>query len=398
MFIEILLAILFGILAGIITGLIPGLHVNLITVLVISLASTVSGISVLSVVLFILSLALTHTFLDSIPSIYLGAPDPAHALSVLPGHQLLHEGKGHQAILYTVIGSLFGLLATLAVIPLVLPFLAQAADIITPYIGYVLLIVIVFLLWYSGAYLKNFLFFMASGLLGLLVFAQVSQEQVLLPLLSGLFGTSTLLYSLLTTTSLPKQDTSLAPELRSAELEGSIARATVVGMLAGFLPGFGASQGAIVALSTFKNAQPKHYLLVTGALNTVSFVFSLVTFIVLLKARNGAIVGISELVTSFATQDLWFFGAVFLLVGGIAVLLALFFSKQLIVILQRVSYLWLVWSVLLFLFFLVLLLAHWQGLFILFAATGLGLLAQFHGAQKNMLLGCLLLPVLLYFL
>ena len=100
---DVLIAILCGVLSGIITGLIPGIHVNLISVLLLSFSPLLlpfTGIT--SLLVYIISLSITHSFLDSIPSIYLGAPDAGQELNVLPGHRLLHQGMGHSAILYTV--------------------------------------------------------------------------------------------------------------------------------------------------------------------------------------------------------------------------------------------------------------------------------------------------------
>ena len=99
MFLEILLALILGIGFGIITGLIPGIHVNLIAILLISLSAyLLEFVSVFSVAIFIFSMALTHTFLDMIPSIFLGAPNEDTALAVLPGHRMLLDGIGYEAI------------------------------------------------------------------------------------------------------------------------------------------------------------------------------------------------------------------------------------------------------------------------------------------------------------
>ena len=96
---QILLAVLIGCGFGIITGLIPGIHVNLVSMMLISMSGYLLGFTqpiVLGV--FIIALAVTHTFLDSIPSIFLGAPDADMALNVLPGHKMLLEGKGYEAV------------------------------------------------------------------------------------------------------------------------------------------------------------------------------------------------------------------------------------------------------------------------------------------------------------
>jgi putative membrane protein len=108
--IEILISILFGILAGTISGLIPGIHINLVGTILISLSTSLfSIINPIYLVIFISSMAITHTFIDFIPSIFLGCPDTDTSLSVLPGHEMLKEGKGYEAVRLTSKGSLSAL-------------------------------------------------------------------------------------------------------------------------------------------------------------------------------------------------------------------------------------------------------------------------------------------------
>ena len=93
--IQIFLAIILGIIAGCITGLIPGIHINLIASFLVSISAYLTIISPpITFVIFVVSMAITHTFIDFIPSIFLGAPDNDAALSILPGHNLLLKGKG----------------------------------------------------------------------------------------------------------------------------------------------------------------------------------------------------------------------------------------------------------------------------------------------------------------
>ncbi|MCF7798441.1 tripartite tricarboxylate transporter permease [Candidatus Woesearchaeota archaeon] len=397
MFFEILLAIIIGVNAGIITGLIPGVHVNLITAIVVSSVGVLCGVSPFLIALFIISLALTHSFLDSIPSIYLGAPDESMVVGVLPGHQLLMQGKGHLAITYTLLGSLAALLLTILFIPIGIKILPPVQAFISPYIGKCLLGIIIFLIILSKKIFRNSFFFLTAGLLGLICFSLVSQKQILLPLLSGLFGTSTLLYSLATASIMPVQKLSkLIIPIKQKSLEGVTLRATLVGMLASFLPGFGSSQAALVASTTLKEKTPAEYLLLVGGINTVNFSFSLVTMMVLGKARNGAIVGVKSLLGSISSNQLLIFVCVLLLVGGIATILGLKLSRRLARFLPKVNYQKLVWGVIIFLVIIVILLSKLQGLLILLTATSLGILASKYGAQKNMLLGCLILPVILY--
>ena len=93
--IQIILALFSGILFGTITGLTPGIHVNLVGAFLVTLSATIlSSVNSLSLVVFIVAMAITHTFLDFIPSIFLGCPDTDTELSVLPGHELLKKGQG----------------------------------------------------------------------------------------------------------------------------------------------------------------------------------------------------------------------------------------------------------------------------------------------------------------
>jgi len=107
MFIEILFAILIGLFFGIITGLIPGIHINLVSIILLSLSPILLNYTnPLVLCVFIIAMSVNHSFLDFVPSVFLGAPDADTALSILPGHKLLLEGKAYEAVKLTVMGSL----------------------------------------------------------------------------------------------------------------------------------------------------------------------------------------------------------------------------------------------------------------------------------------------------
>jgi TctA family transporter len=66
----------------------------------------------------------------------------------------------------------------------------------------------------------------------------------------------------------------------------------------------------------------------TGALNTVNFVISLITFYTLDKARNGSIVAINTLVKSITFFDLVYFFIVSVIVGAMCVFVTLFIARR----------------------------------------------------------------------
>ena len=397
MIISILIATLIGVLCGVFTGLVPSIHVNLLTILVVSLAGSASGIAPLYLAIFIVALAVTHSFLSTIPSVYLGAPEESTVVAVLPGHQLFLQGHGHKAVLYTLIGSLGGLVLTLLALPIFFKVLVPLQVFIGPHIGKILFGFVVLLLVLSRKFFHNVIFFGVSGLFGLLCFGLVQQQQVLLPMLSGLFGTSTLLLSLTTISILPRQKLNKRQlELDGAATESALSRSTLIGILASFFPGLGASQGAILASSTTTKSSPVFYLLLVGGISTVNFVFSLLTLTLLDKARNGAVLGMQSLLGGFGVWELFLFSIIVLVSGGLATLLGIVLSRRFALALDSIPYKKTLIGVMLVITALVIVFSGLQGIIILATATALGILAQYFGAQKNMLLGCLLLPVMFY--
>jgi TctA family transporter len=107
---------------GAITGVLPGIHVNTLALLLVSSSPMVlpplaqaaalfgapEGAAPLLLVAVIVAAAVAHSFLDFLPSIFLGAPDEDESLAVLPGHRLLLAGQGRDAVACAAGGGLVG--------------------------------------------------------------------------------------------------------------------------------------------------------------------------------------------------------------------------------------------------------------------------------------------------
>jgi putative membrane protein len=403
MLIEIILAIIVGCFFGIITGLIPGVHVNLVSILLISISPLFLQYTtpiVLSV--FIISLALTHTFLDSIPSIFLGAPDPGMVLSVLPGHRMLLEGKGYEAVKLTVIGSFFCLLVTLALIPIVIPALPFIYSSIHPYMGYILLAVVIGMVLLERGVKKKFLgfyIFLQAGVLGLLVLNMPNLKQPLFPMLSGLFGISTLLLSLGDNVKVPKQEITSTVKVGKVKTLKAVLAGVFSGSLTGLFPGLGAAQASIIGLLIVGRSIGMHaFLILVGGINTVNFAFSMATFYALEKARNGAIVAVMEMVSSINYSELMVFVFSALVAGCIAAFLALQIGKGFSKLIERVNYRALVVGIIVFVSVLVFLLTGVMGFLVLIVSTFIGMMPALLNVKRSHNMGCLLVPVILYFI
>lgn len=399
MFGEILTALVLGVLSGTFTGLVPGIHVNLVSVLVLSFSPLLLQItSPIVLGVYIISLAITHTFLDALPSIYLGAPDEAQALNVLPGHRLLNKGEGHQAITYTVIGSLGCLLLGIALFPVFIVSMGKIYPIVKGAMGYILALIMIFMIGKDkGKRLKSLTLFLMAGCAGLIVFSIPNLKQPLFPLLSGLFGFSILLISLMQKSKIPKQDWSRPLTISRKNVVKSVSAASGVGFIAAFLPGFGSSQAAIVATNIVGDIGDEGFLSLVGGINTANMLISIATAYTLGKARNGAILTVNKLLGGVGLQEMIVFLGAALAVGGMAAILALRISKVFAKYIVKVNYNYIVWGIV---GFITLLTAYFDGavgLLILLTATAIGVVASSWGVGKNHLMGCLILPVILYF-
>ena len=399
MIVQVVFAIFAGICSGIFTGLIPGIHVNLISVIVLSSSAILLQItSPIVVAVYVISLAITHTFLDSLPSIYLGAPDAGQELNVLPGHRLLHKGEGRNAIVYTVIGSLGCLILGIILFPVFIISMEKVYPIMKGSIGYILSLIMIFMIGKDkGKRLKSLTLFLLAGCLGLLVFNTPNMSQPLFPMLSGLFGFSILLTSLLQKSSVPEQDFNKPLTISKKNVVKSVSAASGVGFIAAFLPGFGSSQAAIVATNIVGDVGDEGFLSLVGGINTANMLISIATAFVLHKARNGAIVTVQKLMGIVGFREMLLFLGVALVVGGIAAFLALKISKVFARFMVRVNYNVITYSILGFITVLTFFFDGFIGLIVLFTATSIGLVASFWKIGKNHLMGCLILPVILYF-
>ena len=201
MLLEVILALLIGTIAGTFTGLVPGIHINLVGAIIVSLSiSILAEIPPIYLVTFIVSMSITHVFVDFIPSIFLGAPEDGTELSVLPGHEMLKKGLGFQAVKLASLGCLYGIFIFL-LLAFPLSFITKSiynfglANNLIPFLLIGISINLIFVEKSWKRKLLSLAVFMISGILGLTVL-NMGMKEPLLPLLSGLFGTSSLIIAI----------------------------------------------------------------------------------------------------------------------------------------------------------------------------------------------------------
>ena len=397
MIFEILIAITLGILCGLFTGLAPGIHINLVNTLIVSVLPTLLlCANPLSLCIFIISMSITHTFLDTIPSIYLGAPEDEKALGILQGHKMLLKGEGYAAVYYTIYGALLALILSIMLAPLMIKLFKYSYPLIQPYVGYILLIVVAIMIFKDELKLWALSLFLISGILGIIVFSMPNISDPLFPLLSGLFGVSTLILSLSDKVTLKKQKIE-KPKIEKISAIKSVLSSTFAGTIISFLPGMGPSQGAVISQSISKNDDKNAFLMTIGGIGTVGMLVSFVTLFAINKARNGSVIAIEKILQIDAVTFLIFL-IVSLIVGIICFSLTLLVAKKFSDIITKVNYQKLVLSVITIIVIICFILSGWIGLLILATSTSIGLIAPLKGVQRSHAMGCLILPVIFYFL
>jgi putative membrane protein len=402
MFLEFLIAAFLGITAGIFTGLIPGIHINLVSLLIVSISSYMLNLVSLPFFgVFIIAMAITHTFLDVLPAIFLGAPDADTALGVLPGHKLLLKGMGYEAIKLTLIGSLLSLIIAVLLFPLFIIIVPKIYNNIQPYIGYILLAVVFYMILIEKTLDKKFwasFIFLSAGSLGILVLTMPNLSQPLFPLLSGLFGLSMLIVSLFQKVEIPKQHITDTIKIPKFENIRALTAGTLSGSFVSFFPGLGPAQAAILGSTIMGSLGTFTFLILIGSINTVNMTVSLVSLYTINKARNGAVLAIRELLQTIDLSTLILFLATALLAGGIATFLALYLTKFFIKLVEKVNYSLLALSVIILIILMVFYFSSWMGLLILTVSTAIGIISNIVNVKRSHSMGCLMLPVILFFI
>lgn len=432
-----------GVLTGVLTGILPGLHVNNIALIFLSLSGTIVsafgflldyGIStdfiLVLICVYIISVSISHTFHDIIPSTFLGAPDEDKALSVLPAHSLLLEGKGYEAVALSAIGS-YG--AILFCFFLIYPFRFIIGSPLFFYeslreiMVFVLIAVSILLLATEKAKIDVFgkkgftssivgiLFatgvFFISGIFGVITFELPVDSPiglsspVLFPALAGLFGTPTLLTSLLTKPKLPKQkltDVSFDKKTKKS-LFLSILTGSLGGAFVSVIPGLTSSTGTVITMTARGKSDKKQTIITLSAVNTACAFFVVVIMFITLRARSGATLAVKDLISLdewselFIPTNLTYFLIALIFGGMLSYFLTLKIGKIFAKHFANVPYLLLIKSTICMIIILVFLFTGFLGLIVLVVATLIGLIPVQWGIRRSHCMGILLIPIILYF-
>ncbi len=424
-----ILSIFLGFILGIISGITPGIHVNNFALLLVALSPFFQsiGFAPFYIAVVILSNSIAHTFLDIIPSIYLGAPEPDTALAVLPGHALLMEGRGAEAVRLSALGSAGAVVVSLVMALPMAFFFMNVYGMINAYIGWILILIVVLMIATENGevvegqgslvHLKYKMYavvlFFISGMLGLFAFeneawmaplVKFGEPSILLPLLSGLFGASMLVIALLTKSEIPPQQKTARFALSRKRIARGMVTGSAAGSFVAWLPGVSSTVGTIIARLLVREEKDgdssKEFMVSISSANTSNAIFSLIALYIIEKTRSGAMVAIDKLfnVNEWEPSIILVFLIVIVYVSVISYYTTIYLGDRIAVFLSGINYSKLSAAVLAGLSVMVFVFTGWFGFVVFLISIPIGMMASFAKIRKTHAMGVIMLPVIMYFL
>ena len=420
---------LLGVLFGTITGLVPGFHPNNVAVILLALTPAILAeprssfcaalpfdTVLLLVAATILAASVAHTFLNFIPAAYFGAPEGETALTLLPAHRLLLEGRAYEATMLSAMGS-FGAIvfSFLFIIPFFILFSTlHFYELIQSLMLYLLIGISTLLILTESfsermeaykAILLSASVFVLAGIFGCVILDMpvhapfVFSSTMLFPALTGLFGLSTISYSLLHTPAIPEQEIE-EPVMEKTDVVKSVLSGSISGSLVSFLPGITSAHATVLAMLARRNREPEQVIVTLSGVNTANVVFCLETLFIISRARSGTTIALSRLLTiqpweaAFPPSALLSLLVVVLVAAFCSFFITKYLGKQFALRFSRLPYRTLLLVIALFLVALVLLFTGFLGLLVLLVGTCIGFIPIYFGVKRSMAMGVLLVPIL----
>jgi TctA family transporter len=239
------------------------------------------------------------------------------------------------------------------------------------------------------------------------------------PLFTGLFGLSTMLLSMKDNPKIPEQKVEGVKVKVSLKKQTQGITSGCIASIASWFPGISGAISTIISVFLNKGSrrdeqqkkgddtETQEFIISVSAVNTSVALFNLMALFVIMKSRSGAMKAVEGLMADSLSpwEPLWNMPLALsaLLLSAVvativAIFLALFFGKMFAKYCSKMNYSWLIKTVSIFLIIMVAIFSGGLGLVILGIATCIGMIPPMIGVKRVHLMGCLIVPIILYFL
>jgi len=417
-----LLVAVMGALVAAVLSLVPALHIYAFAGLIVLATDRLGEVAPPELTgMFFLGMTAGYAMLNSIPSIFLAAPDDSTVFVVLPGQKYLLQRRGYEAVVLTGVGGLGGIAVLALLTPFASSLLPALRAILQPHLHWILWAVIAYMLisewpkgsdrapagwrrWWDGwkSLTAGLVTFLLAGLLGFILLYRslvpvTVAFQNLLPAFAGLFAVPWILKNILSRVEIPEQHIARTVDVTPwLFLRGTLAGA-MGGLFAAFFPVVTGGIGGFIAGHATAQRDDRLFIVSQGASKVIYYVGSLLFFFVpgLHLTRGGMAWMLSSLWSSHAPRTYYQAVAAMILSGVVSFFLLLVMARVAIKLVGKVHYRWISLGTLGVLLTIVVAMTGWGGLLICAVATGIGLIPVLWGSRRVNCMGVLLLPIAL---
>jgi len=413
-----------GTLASSVVSLMPALHIYNVAWIIIILtmgAGTSTLIPMDYVPIFMMAMIVGWAILNTIPAIFLGAPDESAIFVVLPGQKYMMQGRGYEAAALTGLGALAGIVAMCTASPLFFKTLPKLRQLTRPHNFWIMGLIIAYMLlseWPKGSgrqktgwgrfidgwknLAAGLLTFLLSGILGIIILNKPLVPiqyafQNIMPVFVGLFAIPWVIGNIFSKTEIPPQyictSADLDPRIWSRGGFGGF----LGGMIAAFLPVVTGGIGGFIAGHVTAQRDDRLFIISQGASKSVYYICGfLMAFIPSLHRTRGWMAWmLRPFYTPHTYDDYWRIMGVIMLSGGISFFLLLAYSRLMIKVINTVNYRALSAVMFFLLLAVTYALAGPMGLALTTVATAIGLIPVYFHSRRMNCMGVLLLPITL---
>ena len=206
-----------------------------------------------------------------------------------------------------------------------------------------------------------------------------------------------ILISIFQKTKLPDKFTYEEDFIERKNVLSCIGVGSISGIIAGLLPGLGATQSTILTQQVFKKGNDgREFLISIGAITTCDIVYSILALWLISNPRSGIAIGVSKLM-EVGFQETMIFIIIIIISAAIATITNLKITKLTMNLLRKINYQKLCIYTTAFLLVLTLIFSGIIGILILLVSIAVGMIPNYVNIRRTYGMGCLIFPTILFF-